>query len=156
MVGRAEAFTTSISASISKIEGLRSSSDADNIWKLTLEQITILSKYYAQTLEQVNNGYKLAMGFAFIGLGVFILAGILFWKGETSAPTTIIAGTLTEGVSGFAFYLYNKSLPAMAENSKQIDRMQRCLFAYALSEKLQPQNKDAALSEVIKAIATEK
>ena len=125
------------------------------IWELTVAQIDILSEYYAHTLDQVDKSFWLAVGFAIVGLIVYVLAAVSILKG-VSASGSLIAGTFVEGVSGLGFYLHGKSLPAMADNSKQIDRMLRYLLAYALSEKLADDDKETALSDLINAIASEK
>jgi uncharacterized membrane-anchored protein len=146
-------FIQSTTAPIEKMRASKPKNDNTQIWDLAIDQIKMLNQYYAEALDQANKSFWLAVLFALVGLGVFALAAVSILKGE-SASNSLISGAVVEVVSGVGFYLHGKSLSAMTDNSNKMDRMQRYLLAYALSEKLE--DEITALTELIKAIASEK
>jgi hypothetical protein len=148
-------FVNSVSAEIQNIRDIGASGNANKPWALAAEQMRVLSRYYAETLDQAEQSYYLALFTALIGLGVFVAAAfyIFLSKGEY-ATITIISGAVVEVISGVGFYLHSKTLPAMMDNSNRMDRMHRYLLSYALCENLPDPQKQTALAELMRSIAS--
>jgi hypothetical protein len=150
-------FVQLLSGPIGEINKIGASGSAFKPWELTTEQMKVLSHYYAETLDQGSNSYKLALYSALIGLAVFALAAALdfSYNGE-HVSIFVFSAIIIEIISGVGLYLHSKTLPAMVDISNKMDRMQRYLLSYALCEKLPNDLQPIALADLMKIIASEK
>lgn len=110
----------------------------DDVFKyILLINVSALEGYVAQTRVQAEQSFRLARiiastGFAILAVGIAmaIYLSILGRPTFEAAYLTVIAGVLTEFISGVFFYLYNRTLQQINLFYDKLVAMQQTSMAY--------------------------
>jgi hypothetical protein len=92
---------------------------------------------------------------AAIGLAFFIAAVSIFLvRNDVRAGTvSAISGAIVELISGLNFWLYGKTSSQMNFFHIRLEQTQKYLLANSLATKLNEENRDTALMELIKEVS---
>jgi hypothetical protein len=121
--------------------------------------ISQLSKNYELLRAQTNQGFVLSSVFMLIGL-VIIVASLfspaIGWRtvnGQGLKGLGIIAGIVTEFISGTALIVYRDNFARLNKTSDRLDASWRVLAAYKLTESLPADKKSDATISLINVLA---
>ena len=117
-----------------------------------------LSKNYELLRAQTNQGFLLSSVFMLVGLVIIIaslFAPSLGWStvnNEGVKGLGVIAGIVTEFISGTAIFIYRDNFARLNKTSDRLDESWRVLTAYKLTEELPEDKKSEATLNLITAL----
>ncbi len=134
-------------------EGNRTSSSDKDILAFMLNNSKGIKEYFEISKEQEKKSYSISIGCAVVG--VFILAfsiGAIFFGARIEATIiTMIAGAITEVVSGIVLWIHNKSAAQLNYYYNALHENEKVLLAINLADKLGYTEKKQMYMEIIKA-----
>lgn len=128
--------------------------DVDSLQEITESQLRLLGNFYNLALKQSSDSFKWALIAAGVGL-VFLFAAIIFFfvtQAQDLSVISLISGAVVEVISAINFYLYNKTTAQLAKSQDRLDLTQRFLLAISISDRLEGEQKQNTLSEIIQAL----
>jgi hypothetical protein len=117
-----------------------------------------LSKNYELLRAQTNQGFLLSSVFMLVGLIVIIaslFAPSFGWSTVNSEGVKglgVVAGIITEFISGTAIFIYRDNFTRLNKTSDRLDESWRVLAAYKLTEELPEDKKSEATLNLITAL----
>jgi hypothetical protein len=89
-----------------------------------------------------------------VGLAFFIAAVgfIIYRHAESAAIISVVSGAVVEVISAINFYLYSKTSGHLADFHNRLEGTQRYLLANSICESLEGSHKQAARTELVRAI----
>ena len=148
-------YGTRVAASVPALIEV-SNADPKNIQEVGAAQLALSTSYYASVLAQARRSFIAAIVSAAIGLVFFVAAvSILLIRNDIRAGTiSTISGAIVEVISGLNFWLYGRTAAQLNAFHIRLDQTQRYLLANSIATKLTESNRDAALAELIKQVAS--
>jgi hypothetical protein len=118
---------------------------------LAVEQ---LAQNYELSRAQTNSAFTLSAIFMGAGLLVILLGAIRILFGQTDNANTlsIVAGVISEAISGGALALYRSNFERLNETSSRLYETWKVLVAYKLSKDLPDLERGAAVLGLIRAL----
>jgi hypothetical protein len=122
---------------------------------IAAEIVKIATSYYKDALKQARLSFYSALVAAAAGTGLFFWAAWLVMNNAAlpSTTLTVIAGGLTQVISGVVFYLYNKAARQCASFHFCLERTSRFMLTNSICENLTGEAKEKMRSELIRAMA---
>jgi hypothetical protein len=110
--------------------------------------------YYEDVRRQAQKSFYSALGVAVLGMIFFYYALYLMMHDKLQEPKfSLIAGTLTQIISGIMFYLYAQTSKQLFSFHVCLERANRFLLNNAMCDSL-TEGKDEMRQELIRIIAT--
>ncbi|GHO98545.1 hypothetical protein KSF_085930 [Reticulibacter mediterranei] len=137
----------------SEIEKIAQVNPAD-IQQVVATQLAISSSYYETVLQQSKRSFTTAIIFAGIGLCFFIggVSFIVYRDPGAFANPSLIAGALTELLSGINFYLYGSATKQLETFHIRLDGIQRFVIANSVCENLEGEIKQTTRAKLVQAM----
>lgn len=133
-----------------------SSADPANIQQVAAAQLALNNLYYENVLKQATRSFTAAVVAATAGLAMF--SGIVVLSVTVKSITPAIVGSigaaLVEVIAGLNFWLYGKASAQLGQFHVRLERMQRYLVANSACSSLTDTQRDGALIELIRTIAS--
>jgi hypothetical protein len=118
--------------------------------------LTISNAYYENVLLQARRSFTSAIAAAVAGLTFFMVGVVIavVYKVQAAAVVSTLSGAIVETIAGLNFWLYARTSQQLESFHRRLERMQRYLVANSVGEGLRGKARDAALSDLMKMIAT--
>jgi hypothetical protein len=130
--------------------------DTADIAQVAASQLTISNAYYENVLLQARRSFTSAIAAAVAGLTFFMVGVVIavVYKVQAAAVVSTLSGAIVETIAGLNFWLYARTSQQLESFHRRLERMQRYLVANSVGEGLRGKARDAALSDLMKMIAT--
>jgi hypothetical protein len=122
----------------------------DNIQEVAASLLQLTSSYYVSARQQSQRSFVFALIAAAIGLCFLITA---FWFTD-KMYLSLGSGALMELLSTVIFTLYGRTTNQLAEFHRAMERMQRFIIAYSMTEGLEGETKQQARADLVKTVST--
>jgi len=109
--------------------------------------------YYTDVRRQAQQSFRSALAAAVIGAMFFIFAAWNVMERRETVLVGVVAGALTQVISGINFYLYGRASRQFASFHICLERTNRYLLANTLCENLEPPLRDQVRHELIDVIS---
>ena len=130
--------------------------DEDFFNSLVKINFRYIDQYYLQTRVQANKSFLAAVLAAIAGLAVTIFGIVMMYNGKTEPGyVSTGAGLLTQFIAAVFFYLYNKTVIAMAGYHRKLVLTQNVGLALRISQDLPEDRKAEARLQLIERLSTD-
>jgi len=124
--------------------------DFDNIQDTAKALLGLANSYYVNAREQSQRSFWFALIVAGIGL-CFLITAYFF---SDKAILGLGSGALLEFLSAIIFTLYGRTSSQLSAFHTSMDRMQRFIVAYSMTEGLEGEVKQKARADLVKTVST--
>lgn len=139
-----------------KTEGLQAAIEEDFFNNLVKINFKYIDKYYLQTQIQADKSFWITCVAAIVGFLVMIAGIILMYFGKTEAGyVSAGSGIISQFISGVFFYLYNKTIVAMAGYHRKLVLTQNIGLALRITQDLPDPQRVAARQQLIDRLSAD-
>lgn len=153
---RSELASKQLQAIRAETQALKTKTDEDFFSSLVAINFKYIDQYYLQTRTQADKSFVAAVAAAAIGFGVMI-AGIVMMYGGQAEPgyVTTAAGLISQFIAAIFFYLYNRTVIAMAGYHRKLVLTQNVGLALRITQDLPADRKAEARLQLIDRLSTD-
>jgi len=130
----------------SEIKTLQREVDKDVFRNLVELNYKYIDQYYDQTKRQADKSFRIALIAAIAGFAVMIAGVIMMLRGSAQPGyVSTAAGLISQFIAAVFFYLYNKTIIAMAGYHRKLVLTQNISLALRITEDLKDKQEEARL-----------
>lgn len=134
---------------------LKNKTDEDFFNSLVAINFKYIDQYYLQTRTQADKSFIAAVAAASVGFGVMIAGIVLMYRGQAEPGyVSTGAGLISQFIAAVFFYLYNKTVIAMAGYHRKLVLTQNVGLALRITQDLPADKKAEARLQLIDRLST--